>query len=159
MKARLQVSNVLDKDTVQQVRNLVDAVIDPYWVTRTDLSHYRGIDGSSCRYKFLGHAQMPADLKNFLKKLAPNYPNFFLAEIAVNRYDEGDYIGKHKDRHLYRRNLVVALQEFGDGLYVDETKEFIEDVAGQGVLFEGVGPIHSVPPVKNKRYCLIYLYE
>jgi hypothetical protein len=102
---------------------------------------------------------MPKNAKDRLKELAPEYKDYLLAEIAVNRYKPGDYIGKHRDRDFYRRNLVIALQANGDGLQIDNPLEFIEDVAGQGVLIEGVGPVHSVPPVNQTRYCLIYLYE
>jgi hypothetical protein len=102
---------------------------------------------------------MPADVKDLLKSLAPNYKDFPLREIAINRYNVGDYIGQHKDADLYRKNLVIALQAEGDGLYIDASDTFIEDVEGQGVLITGVGPIHSVPTVKKLRHCLIYLYE
>jgi len=150
---------VFDKDHVFKIKELAESIDDLRWTTRTVLSAGRGIDGASCHYDFCGHAQMDNDTKNKLKDFAPKFENFRLAEIALNRYNIGDFLGKHKDRHYYRRNLVIALQEEGDGLYIDDTNEFIKDVLGQGVMFEGIGPAHSVPPVKNKRFVLIYLYE
>lgn len=150
---------VFDNETASEIRLLAESIDDLRWTTRTMLSAGRGIDGAQCCYDFCGHAQMDVNTKAKLKELAPKFKNFRLAEIALNRYNIGDYLGKHKDRHFYRRNLVIALQENGDGLYVNDAEEFIEDVLGQGVMIEGIGPAHSVPPVKNKRYVLIYLYE
>ena len=68
-------------------------------------------------------------------------------------------MGPHKDRDVHRKNVVISLQEKGDGLLLDESNEFIEDRLGQGVVITGVGPVHSVPSVKNERYSLIFLYE
>jgi hypothetical protein len=158
MAERLSVSKILDESVAEEILEKVKNIESPRWIRRTELPSIRGLEGETCQYDFCGHAQMEKSLRIFLKDLAPKYDNFFLAEIAVNHYKVGDYIGRHKDRHLYRRNLVIALQEKGDGLLV-ENDEFISDKIGQGVLFEGVGPVHSVPPVKNDRYCLIYLYE
>jgi len=155
----LSVFNIFDKKTANELKELAQSINELRWTTRTKLSSGRGIGGATCHYNFCGHAQMETSLKEKLKTLAPLFDNYKLAEIAINRYKVGDYLGKHKDRHFYRRNLVIALQEQGDGLYINDTDEFIEDVAGQGVLFNGIGPAHSVPPVANERYTLIYLYE
>jgi hypothetical protein len=152
-------SNLIDIETVFEVRKLIESFEESRWITRNILPPTRGLAGETCRYAFCGHAQMPKNAKDRLKELAPEYKDYLLAEIAVNRYKPGDYIGKHRDRDFYRRNLVIALQANGDGLQIDNPLEFIEDVAGQGVLIEGVGPVHSVPPVNQTRYCLIYLYE
>jgi hypothetical protein len=159
MVKALLISKFFDKETAFDVRKIAESIDDLRWTTRTALSAGRAIDNSTCHYDFCGHAQMPAPIKEKLKELAPVFEDFKLAEIAINRYNPGDYLGKHKDRHYYRRNLVISLQENGDGLFVDDTDEFVEDVAGQGVLFEGIGPAHSVPPVSHSRYTLIYLYE
>jgi len=159
MAKALSTFNVFDKTTVAEIHQLVKSIDNLRWTTRTMLTSGRGIDNATCRYDFCGHSQMDIDTKNKLKSLAPKFENSQLAEIAVNRYNPGDFLGKHKDRHFYRKNIVIALQENGDGLFVDDTGEFIEDVAGQAVLFEGIGPAHSVQPVKNERFVLIYLYE
>lgn len=155
----LDLSKIFDKTVAAEIINEVKKIEDFRWTRRVNLEPGRSISGATCQYDFCGHSQMPPELKNKLKKLAPMYKDFPLAEIAINRYRVNDYIGKHKDRDLYRLNLVVALQEKGDGVFIDDTGHFIEDIAGQGVLFKGIGPAHSVPPVKNIRYCLIYLYE
>lgn len=150
---------IFNEDIVDQINDRISSIEDLRWTVRNTLSPGRGIDGSTCRYKFCGHAQMPIEIKEFLKTISPKYDEFKLAEIAINKYDIGDYIGKHKDRHYYRKNLVISLQEKNDGIYIDDTDEFIEDKLGQCVMIEGIGPAHSVPPVKSQRFTLIYLYE
>jgi hypothetical protein len=102
---------------------------------------------------------MTKELKEYIAGLAPKYPGMDLERFAVNRYRVGDFIGPHKDQHMYIKNLVVALQENGDGLFIDEHDIFVPDKVGQGVAFEGIGPVHSVPEVKNLRFVLIYLYQ
>lgn len=159
MAKALSTFNAFDLATSAELRKIAEAIDPLRWKTRHGLSPGRGIDNATCRYNFCGHAQMDDTTKNMLKKLAPVFDDCKLAEIAINKYQVGDYLGKHKDRHYYRKNIVIALQASGDGLYIDDTGEFIEDKLGQGVIFEGIGPAHSVPPVKNERYVLIYLYE
>jgi len=159
MERELTISNVFEKHVVRELYNMSLSIDEPRWVRRTKLSYGRGIDGASCEYDFCGHAQMPVEIKNYLKFIAPKFENFKLSEIAINRYKPNGYLGKHKDRHYYRKNLVIALQELKDGLYIDDHNKFIEDIAGQGVIINGIGPAHSVPPVKNLRFTLIYLYE
>jgi hypothetical protein len=159
MNRKLEILQIFDKEITKEIKTKIISLESSRWVKRTDLSTRRAVGNSSCNYDFCGHKQMPNDLREELKNLAPTFNSFPLSEIAVNRYNVGDYIGKHKDRDLHRLNLVISLQEDGDGLYIDDEERFIEDVEGQGVMFKGVGPTHSVPPVKNLRYSLIYLYE
>lgn len=159
MKEKLTISKIFDRQTATEIRNSIESLEPARWVNRSYLQYGRSVEGSGCCYDFCGHKQMPEKMRTDLKNIAPQYDGFPLAEIAVNRYKVGDFIGKHRDRDLYRLNLVIALQESGDGLLIDDENVFVEDVIGQGVLFKGVGPVHSVPPVKNQRYSLIYLYE
>lgn len=159
MSQKLILVDVFKKDMITEIRTMCQYIEPARWSHRTVLGFPRAVGNSDCRYDFCGHNQMPVDLKEKLINHAPKFEGFNLNEVAINRYNIGDYIGKHKDRDLYRLNLVIALQENGDGLLIDDTGEFIEDKAGQGVLIEGVGPVHSVPPVKNTRYSLVYLYE
>lgn len=159
MSQELQYLNVFNSDTVDKIKKICNTIEPARWTRRTALAFPRAIGNSSCRYDFCGQSQMSADIKEQLTSLAPTFDGFPLAEVALNRYNIGDYIGNHRDRDLYRLNLVISLQADGDGLEINSTNEFIEDRAGQGVLITGVGPIHSVPPVKHLRYSLIYLYE
>lgn len=156
----LEISKIFDETIVSEILETIKTIEDPRWTRRTKLEPGRAIEDSSCAYDFCNHNMMSKEQKKFFKQLAPRYEDFILAEIAINRYRKGDYIGKHRDRDYYRRNLVVALQENGDGLIInDYDNQFIEDKIGQGVLIEGVGPTHSVPPVKNERFSLVFLYE
>lgn len=159
MRDNLQIYKIFDKETVETVYELIDTLEDPRWIRRTELQPGRAIGDAKCAYDYCNHMQMKKEMKETLKDLAPEYENFKLSDISVNRYNKGDYIGQHRDRHDFRRNLVISLQEQGDGLYIDEDDKFIEDKIGQGVLIEGIGPIHSVPPAKQLRYSLVYLYE
>jgi hypothetical protein len=159
MMTQLEICKVLDKETAAEILEVVTQIEEPRWTKRDELVPGRRVGEATCRYDICSHVSMKKETQEYLKKFAPQYEDFFLSEIVINRYAEGDYLGPHKDRQIYRRNLVIALQEQGDGLMLNESNEFIEDVAGQGVLINGVGPVHSVPAVKNKRYTLVYLYE
>lgn len=159
MSQKLELINIFKVDMVNDIRDRCQIIEDARWSHRSVLGFPRAVGDATCRYDFCGHNQMPKDLKEKLFNIAPKFDGYKLNETAINRYNIGDYIGKHKDRDLYRLNLVIALQENGDGIMIDDTGEFIEDKLGQGILIEGVGPTHSVPPVKNVRYSLVYLYE
>jgi len=155
----LQVYDIYDSKTVDQIMNVVEKIEDPRWIKRTQLQPGRAVRDSKCSYKYCNHVQMKKEDKEFFISIAPKYENYFLSEIAINKYEPGDFIGPHKDRHDFRRNLVVSLQSGTDGLYIEDTDNFIVDRKGQGVLIEGTGPIHSVPETKELRYSLIFLYE
>lgn len=159
MVQTLEISKILDSNVALKVRSLVEEIEEPRWFHRDSMPPGRAIDGSTCKYDFCGHKQMSTTMKEFLKGIAPKFKDHRLAEIAINRYKKGSYLGKHKDRDYYRKNLVISLQEKGDGLYIDDDKMFIEDVMGQGVCINGIGPAHSVPEVNHLRYTLVYLYE
>ena len=153
------ISKYLDKDTADKVREYAETLEDPRWVRRSQLTPPRQVEDSSCAYDFCGHSQMPSYIVDFLKSIAPHFEDHRLAEIAINRYNVGDYLGKHRDFDYYRKNLVISLQDSEDGLLIDDENEFIKDSIGQGICIEGIGPVHSVAPVNNKRYSLVYLYE
>lgn len=157
-------SYLITKELSERQVNNINTILEKYqdacyWQRRTSLGPNRGIDGDECAYDFMGNAFMPDDLKDYLLRVAPREDGYFISEICINRYNEGDYIGKHKDRAYYRMNRVISLQANGDGLYIDEDEKFIEDVVGQAVTINGIGPVHSVPPVKTKRHVFIVLYE
>ena len=159
MELGFTISKIFDRQQVLEVLSLINVLEGPRWVNRNKLAPGRGINGATCKYDFCGQAQMDQKTRAILESMAPKFKDFPLAEVAINRYNIGDYLGKHRDRHYFRKNLVIALQEKGDGLYIDDTDEFFEDKIGQGIMFNGIGPAHSVPPVKSLRYTLIYLYE
>lgn len=159
MSQKLELIDIFTESMANEIKDHCVDIESSRWVRRTELGPSRAIGNTSCGYDFCGHNQMPIFVKEKLFDIAPKFDGFELGEIAINRYNIGDYVGKHRDRDLYRLNLVISLQEAGDGLMIDDTDEFIEDKLGQGVLITGVGPAHSVPPVKSVRYSLVYLYE
>jgi hypothetical protein len=153
------ISNYLDKDTAVKAREYAESLEEPRWVRRSKLTPPRQVDNSSCAYDFCGHSQMPEHIVKFLKSIAPYFEEHRLAEIAINRYNIGDYLGKHRDFDYYRKNLVISLQDGNDGVAIDDDNQFIQDSIGKGICIDGIGPVHSVAPVNNKRYSLVYLYE
>ena len=153
------ISNYLDRHTAFAARSRAECLEDPRWAKRSRLTPPRQIEGSSCSYDFCGQRQMDKETLDFLTQIAPYFDEYKLAEIALNRYKIGDYLGKHRDFDYYRKNVVIALQDGEDGLTIDESEEFVKDKLGQGVCIDGIGPVHSVAPVKEIRYTLIYLYE
>ncbi|MOA69051.1 hypothetical protein D3C78_1970140 [compost metagenome] len=64
---------------------------------------------------------------------------------------------EHIDIALYRHNMVVALNDQGDG--VECSGEFFPDVPGRATIFPARSEPHAVPPVKHLRFVLLCLYE
>ena len=140
-------------ELVEEIKQLHPA----RWVKRTEMQAGRGIDRLDCSYSCVLNAGFGKEHRKRLEQLAPEIEGAKLAEIVVNRYDPGDYIPEHRDRTLYLYNLLIHLQDSEDGIKIEDT--FYPDEIGRAVIFKGVGTVHSVPPVKNTRYTLIYLYE
>jgi len=153
------ISKYLDKVTALRAKQHAESIEDIRWVRRSKLTPPRQIDNSSCAYDFCGHSQMPEHVVEFYKSIAPHFEDHKLAEVAVNRYNVGDYLGKHRDVDYYRKNLVIALQDSDDGVMIDDEQKLIKDSVGQGICIDGIGPVHSVAPVNKQRYSLVYLYE
>ena len=153
------ISKYLDKETASKAKQYAETLEEPRWIRRSSMNPPRQIENSECAYDFCGHSQMPKHVIEFYKSIAPHFDNHRLAEIAVNRYQIGDFLGKHRDVDHYRKNLVISLQDSDDGVLIDDENEFIKDSIGQGICIDGIGPVHSVAPVNNKRYSLVYLYE
>lgn len=150
-------SNLLSKELCAQLFEEFENIHPARWVKRTELQVGRGVSNLSCSYSCALNKTLGVDYLQRLAALAPEMPGAKVVEIVVNRYEVGDYIPDHRDRAHYKYNMVIAVQECGDGIQILDT--FYPDVAGRACIFEGIGPTHSVPPVKHKRYVLIYLYE
>lgn len=129
------------------------------WVNRTEMHRLRATTGDmSCRYSTSANKSLGKEMQERLLELAPKIEKHRVAEVVINRYLPGDFISKHLDRAtFYVYNMTIALQTGIDGVEIEGIK--YPDVAGNGVVFRGPGLEHSVPPVTNKRYTLIYLYE
>jgi hypothetical protein len=153
------ISKYLDKVTALRAKQHAESLDEARWVRRSQLTPPRQVENSSCAYDFCGHSQMPQHIVEFLKSIAPYFEEHRLAEIAINRYNIGDHLGKHRDFDYYRKNLVISLQDSDDGVMINDDDKFIQDSVGQGICIDGIGPVHSVAPVNNKRYSLVYLYE
>jgi hypothetical protein len=138
------------------VKEALERLPAQYWALRDVLAPGRGYPGESCRYHWAGPNTLPKELYRSLLDIAPKHPELDLYEACVNRYEPGDYIGRHRDRDGCILNVTVPLQADGDGLLVDDV--FYPDVIGQGNLLYKSGPAHSVPPAKRSRYVLIFLY-
>lgn len=127
------------------------------WVKRTQLQVGRGVNSLDCRYSCVLNAGFGKDYLKRLSDIAPQIEGARLAEVVVNRYEPGDYIPEHWDRTLYLYNMLINLQTGTDGIVIDNV--FYPDEIGRAIIFKGAGTAHSVPPVKQTRYTLIYLYE
>lgn len=160
MEKKYSIEQLLIEEQVKTIQHFLSELQDDaYWIRRDELGAVRGLNGAQCSYDFMGHPNMPYDLKKFVKEICPKRDGYLLSDMVINRYKPGDFIGTHKDRAHFRMNTVIALHEEGDGIYIDEEEKFIEDKIGQGITLYGTGPTHSVPAVKNLRHVLIYLYE
>lgn len=127
------------------------------WTHRTQLRSIPTAGTDVCDYWFLGDAQQPKEFNEFLISIAPIVDGFKPKETIVNRYEPGGGMSEHIDMAPYRTNMLVMLSNNDDGVEVD--KEFYKDDPGKAVIFPFKSPPHRVPPVKQQRFVLIYLYE
>ena len=127
------------------------------WVKRTQLQVGRGVNSLDCSYSCVLNDGFGKEYLKKIKEMAPEIEGAKLAEVVVNRYDPDDYLPAHWDRTLYLYNMLINLQNGPDGLIIDD--KFYPDEIGRAVVFKGAGTVHAVPPVKESRYTLIYLYE
>lgn len=156
---KYKVCKEIDEDKIDKLYHQVINIDELCWIRRDNLEAGRGVDNEQCGYDFLSYPAMPDELKQYVREIAPRPDGYIITDIVINRYNPGDYIGKHLDRASYRMNKVIALQQKGDGIRIDDDDLFVEDVKGQSVTLFGAGPVHSVPAAKSLRHVLIYLYE
>jgi hypothetical protein len=148
-------SNEICEELVKEINELHPA----RWVKKTRMHQLRATTkDNSCRYSMASNKGLGTVLQEKLINLSPRIEKHTVAEVVINRYLPGDFISRHLDRAtFYVYNMTIALQTGSDGVEIQGIK--YPDVAGNGVVFKGPGLEHSVPPVSNKRYTLIYLYE
>lgn len=127
------------------------------WVHRPNINSRPTKGTTASDYYFLGDRQQTKEFNTLLRGMAPAFPGLELIEACVNRYPVNGYMPEHIDAHTYRKNMVVALNEDGDGIEIEGC--FYTDVQGESVTFGPYSLPHAVPPVKNKRYVVIYLYD
>jgi hypothetical protein len=150
---------LLSSNICEELVKELDELHPARWVKRTKMHQLRATTNDmSCSYSIAANRALGTEMQEKLLNLAPTIEKHRVAEVVINRYLPGDFISKHLDRAIfYVYNMTIALQTGTDGVEIEGIK--YPDVAGNGVVFRGPGLEHSVPPVTNKRYTLIYLYE
>lgn len=127
------------------------------WFHRTKINSRPTQGSTEADYYFCGDRQQPKEFNEYLHSLAPKIEGAWLAEACVNWYPVGSHMPEHVDIARYRYNMVVALNDEGDG--VECSGIFVPDVPGRGIIFPARSEPHRVPPVKHERFVIIYLYE
>lgn len=135
----------------------IDQLAIGWWAHRRKINSIPTAGTSVADYFFMGDKQMPKELKEALFELAPVIDGWKPKEACLNRYEIGTGMPQHIDLASYRHNMVIPLCDYGDGLLVGD--KFYVDNPGKGCIMPFKSPPHEVPPVKHRRYTLIYLYE
>ncbi|BDR26932.1 hypothetical protein RVBP20_1730 [Pseudomonas phage sp. NK1] len=149
--------DVFSAEFAADLVSYLDTLEDSWWFNRKKINSIPTKGITECDYWFLGHNQMPVELRELLFHIAPKVEGAWLGEVLINRYEIGTGMPEHIDQAVYRYNMVIALNDNGDGITING--EFYQDVPGRATIFPIRSEPHEVPPVKNKRYVLIYLYE
>lgn len=144
-------------DIAKALRDVLEELPNEYWFHRDHINSIPTQGTTEADYWFLGERQMPKELKALLCSLAPKIERVPLGEVCVNRYEPGTGMPEHVDRAYYRHNMVIALNDDGDGIEING--EFFADIPGSGVVFPIKSEPHRVPPVSTRRYVVIFLYS
>uniref|UniRef100_A0AB39CCV6 DNA endonuclease n=1 Tax=Pseudomonas phage RVTF4 TaxID=3236931 RepID=A0AB39CCV6_9VIRU len=144
-------------DIAKVIRDVLEEIPDGYWVNRKKINSIPTEGITDADYWFLGDRQMPKELRELLWGLAPTIERVPLGEVCVNRYEPGNGMPEHIDRAYYRHNMVIALNDDGDGIEINGV--FYPDSPGKGVIFPIKSEPHKVPPVATRRYVIIFLYS
>lgn len=148
--------DVFSPQTAEAVVAALEELPDGYWYNRLKINSIPTAGTTEANYYFLGHNQMPSELRKTLWALAPSLPKAILEEVCVNRYEVGYGMPEHIDLAQYQYNMVVALCDNGDG--VEIMGQMYVDNPGKGIIFPRKSAPHAVPAVKHKRYVIIFLY-
>lgn len=148
---------LFSKGIAQAVVDALDALPVAYWYHRLKINSIPTGGDPTCSYHFLGHNQMPKVLREALWDLAPAIPGAVLREVCCNWYAPGEGMPEHRDLASYQHNVVVALNDNGDGVIIND--DFFPDIPGLATVFPRLSEPHMVPAVKHKRYVLIFLYD
>lgn len=145
------------KEVCDELKRQLAEMHEARWVQRHKINSLPTTQGTAAQYGFLGDRQQPKEFNKLLRSLAPKYDRHWLGEAIINRYRPGEFMPEHIDQQSYRKNLVVALCEDGDGIEIEGV--FHPDILGHGICFSECSAPHAVPPVKSLRYVAIFLYE
>lgn len=155
---------VFTEFTCKALVDELDVMHPDRWFFRSEINSTPTEGTRTANYYFLGDKQQPKDFNERLRGMAPVLKGYTLAEACVNRYDPGGFMPEHIDTDMYRINMVIPLETNPQAgmiiRHIDTgVSEFVCDQAGHTRLFGITSPPHRVPPVKNRRYVVIYLYE
>jgi len=142
------------KEALEEIQKLHPA----RFVKRNKMEYVRATgEDLECSYSVALNETLGKVALEKLKSMAPEFEGSTLAEVVVNKYEPGDFLPEHFDKTSYTHNVLINLQTSEDGIKIEDTH--YPDEEGRAVIFKKIGLRHSVPPVKNLRYTLIYLYE
>lgn len=148
---------VFSKHECEELLGKIQQIESARWFRRLKINSIPTQGTTVADYYFLGDKQQPKEFNVYLRALAPKLEGVVLQEACINRYDVGQYMPEHRDITQHRFNMVIALNEDGDGITILD--DFFPDVQGMATIFPYASKPHSVPPVKHQRYIVIYLYE
>lgn len=160
MKNLAQEPLMVDAFSADYAFNIIDyleTLPRPYWYHRLKINSIPTKGTTDADYWFMGDGQMPQELKRHLATLAPLIDGYGPTEICINRYEPGNGMPEHIDQAFYRYNMVIPLSDHGDGLMMGG--KLYVDKPGSGIILPIKSQPHEVPPVTQRRYTLIYLYD
>lgn len=143
----------------KEALEIIEKLHPARFLKRTKMDYYRATgEELECSYNVALNAALGKEALKQLTDMAPEFEGSRLAEVVVNKYEPSDYMPDHMDKTTYTHNVLINLQTSNeDGIQIEDTH--YPDEEGRAVIFKKLGVRHSVPPVKNLRYTLIYLYE
>ena len=135
-----------------------------------------GIHGDVGKYYAaeISHKSLVPLWKKYFRDLS--FEEFTPTEVQLNKYDIGAFIPPHVDNSMAFHTICIPLQTdpdnclvFGDeevyynNININEAEKeqrikVFRDKTGYGYHFEGMKPIHWVPPVTSKRYSLVIIF-
>ena len=113
--------------------------------TAVVMSHYKCISST-----------LPEGFWAWLLNIGPVYSEMKVRNVVIVRYFAGDYIPPHVDFGNFAHLISVPLQTGPDGITVNNV--YYNDEAGMGIYVNRNKDVHSVAPVKELRYSLLFLY-
>ena len=136
----------------------------------------RGVDGDVGKYYAaeISRKSLVPLWKKYFRDLM--FKEFAPVEVQINKYDIGAFIPPHVDNNMAFNTICVPLQTdpdncliFGDkevyhnNININEAEKeekikVFKDKKGYGYHFEGMKPVHWVPPVTSKRYSLVIIF-
>lgn len=156
------IENFLPDDVFESIRNQVVNLHEAYFVDRSKVLPNYGLDGSISKYLASGADNLP---KSLYKELYNAFDKSDLKEhsnldILVNRYVEGMYIPKHRDRQQSNWVSVLTLDDKNTVFRYQDGNEMIAIPDKRNALITiSIDVIHEVLPVEHLRHTIICNWE